>query len=100
MFNPVAMSAHCYDFSVHSTMLLCKSILGGMTFELDVHIETVSSAKCFDRQFKFEHLTNIFDQLINQICLLGCGCHLRVAILICLLKSSGMPWLCIIRNLR
>ena len=61
MFNPVAMSAHCYDSSVHSTMPLRKSILGGMTFELDAHIETVSSAKCFDRQFKFEHFTNIFD---------------------------------------
>ena len=34
VFNPVAMSAHCYDSSVCCTMLFHKSILGSMTFEL------------------------------------------------------------------
>ena len=65
VFNPVAMLAYFYDSSVRSTMLLRHSILGRVTFELDVHVETVQSAKHFDRQSKFEHSTFAFDQLID-----------------------------------
>ena len=50
MLNPVVKSAH--DYSVHSIMLLCQSILGKVTFELDARIEAVQSAKRFDQQSK------------------------------------------------
>jgi len=66
IFNPVAMSDYCYDSSVRSTLLLRKSILGSVTFELDAHIDTVQSAKHFDRQHKLNHYTVVFDQLINM----------------------------------
>ena len=63
IFNPVAMSDYCYDSSVCSTLLLHKSILGSDTFELDAHVETVQSTKRFDRQYKIDHFTVVFDQL-------------------------------------
>ena len=59
------MLAYFYDSFVRSTMLLRHSILGRVTFELDAHVETVQSAKRFDRQSKFEHSTVAFDQLID-----------------------------------
>ena len=59
------MSAHYYDSSVRSTMLLHQFTLGRVTFELDTHIETVQSAKRSDQQSKFEHSTVAFDQLID-----------------------------------
>ena len=45
VFNLVVMSDNCYDSLVCSTLLLCESILGGATDELDAHVETVQSAK-------------------------------------------------------
>ena len=40
--------------------------MGSVTFELDAHIDTVQSAKRFDRQHKLNHYTVVFDQLINM----------------------------------
>lgn len=40
--------------------------LGCDTFELYPHIETVQSAMGFDRQYKNDHFTIAFDQLISM----------------------------------
>jgi len=66
VFNPMAMYSFCYDFSVHSTLLLHNSILRSTTFELDAHVETVQSVKCLDRQHKSDHFTTLFEQLITM----------------------------------
>ena len=66
VFNPVTMSDYCYDSSVRSTLLLRKSILGSATFEFDAHVETVQSARHSDRQYKIDHFTDVFDQLIGM----------------------------------
>jgi len=65
VFNPMAMYEFCYNSSVCSTLLLCNSILESATFELDAHVETVQSAIRFDRQYKSDHFTAVFDQLIT-----------------------------------
>ena len=44
IFNPVVMLTIVMT-SVRSTLLLCKSILGSVTFELDAHIDSIQSAK-------------------------------------------------------
>ena len=60
------MSDYCYDSSVRSTLLLCKSILWSATFEFDAHVETVQSARRSDRQYKIDCFTVVFGQLIGM----------------------------------
>ena len=60
------MSAHCYD-SICSTMLLCKSILGSVTFDLAAHIETVQFAKSLDGQLNLNILPLVLTSLLNSL---------------------------------
>ena len=63
--NPVSISKHCFDSSVHSTAYLKVSILGSVTLELDAHINAVLSARQSDSKLRSQHFSAIFNELIG-----------------------------------
>ena len=62
--NPVLIAPSLLDSSVHSTVTLVHSIVGATTFELDAHLETVSSARTYHHKYMDTIYTNEFDRLL------------------------------------
>ena len=56
-----------YASSIHSTTSLVKFIVGHPPFELDTHIDTICSAKDYDRASLPEQFTVTFDHLLPQL---------------------------------
>ena len=63
--NPVSISKHCFDSSMHSIAYLKDSILGSVTFELDALSNAVLSASQSDSKLRSQHFSAIFNELIG-----------------------------------
>jgi len=61
--NPVSLSSHLFNSSVHGTKHLVGSIFGLETLELDSHFDCVSFNKLHYRQ----QLNAIFDEELGQL---------------------------------
>jgi len=67
VFNLMAMYGFAMTLQfVPPCCFVILHILESATFKLDAHVESVQSAKRFDRQHKSEHFTAVFDQLITM----------------------------------
>jgi len=107
IINSVAVTNHCFDSSIHSTLFLLKSILGMTAFELDEYVVYEQSAKSLDTQVSTGYCTaNVFEQFDvgpfskqGLAILLGCFlCRWQSTSLIWLVKSFMMYLLCSIRS--
>ena len=109
--NPVALASHLFNLSVGGTKHLVRSIAGLESFELDSHLDCVSSSKQFYHHQlgvtfseQFGQLFGLFDSMQQRAILQakdgnishGClFCFWVEVSLICQHKSLGMVLLCI-----
>jgi len=65
--NPVSSVSYFYDSSICSTMVLAKSLITAMLFELDAHLEAVSIAKIDHRKLMDSVFTEQFDRCSDSM---------------------------------
>jgi len=62
--NPVSSASDFYDSSIRRTVVLVKSLVGAMLFELDAHLEAVSLAKADHQKLMDSVFNERFDRLL------------------------------------
>jgi len=69
--NPVSSASYLYDSSLHSTVVLVKSLVTTMLFELDAHFESGSLAKVDYRKLMDSVFIDWFDRLLPFLILIN-----------------------------
>jgi len=62
--NPISSASYFYDSSICSIVVLVKSLVSAMLFELDAHLEAVSFAKADHRKLIDSVFNEQFDRLL------------------------------------